>query len=280
MSTKSNIKKGTKSHTNKFNKNSTVNFLTNNHIFILGMHRSGTSCLTGILEENGLYLGETAPKHKYNKKGDQENIIAMEINECLLTQNNSSWYSPKEIEERYIPFEIKLKILKLKAKMLVKSRLNGHNWWGRKDPRSLFCLSAWINSQTTLIGTFRHPYKVASSLKRRGGEYNEVCGKFEIADLYKLWFTYNSKMIELYRERPFTLLNFDWDSSVYKDTISYFLQKIGMIETQMKSEFFDESLVNEKETKEIEDVRHRKLYEDLQKISEIEREKLAASFNI
>jgi len=42
-------------------------------ILILGMHRSGTSCLAGCLEEAGLYLGDVNLKAGFNKKGNREN---------------------------------------------------------------------------------------------------------------------------------------------------------------------------------------------------------------
>ena len=40
-------------------------------IFVLGMLRSGTSCLTGILEEAGLFLGDVKRKSRFNAKGNR-----------------------------------------------------------------------------------------------------------------------------------------------------------------------------------------------------------------
>ena len=45
----------------------------NEGVIILGMHRSGTSCLTGCLKEYGLHLGDVSESNKHNKKGNQEN---------------------------------------------------------------------------------------------------------------------------------------------------------------------------------------------------------------
>ena len=42
-------------------------------IVILGMHRSGTSCLAGCLEELGLHLGTVITSAPHNKKGNREN---------------------------------------------------------------------------------------------------------------------------------------------------------------------------------------------------------------
>ena len=41
-------------------------------VVILGMHRSGTSCLTGSLQDKGLYLGQVSQRGTFNKKGNRE----------------------------------------------------------------------------------------------------------------------------------------------------------------------------------------------------------------
>lgn len=41
-------------------------------VLILGMHRSGTSCLAGSLQEAGLYLGEVNTAAPHNAKGNRE----------------------------------------------------------------------------------------------------------------------------------------------------------------------------------------------------------------
>ena len=40
---------------------------------VLGMHRSGTSCLTGLLETSGLWLGEDS--HRNAGKGNLEGSL-------------------------------------------------------------------------------------------------------------------------------------------------------------------------------------------------------------
>ena len=42
-------------------------------ILMLGMHRSGTSCLTGIMQALGVHLGEVFTESTWNKKGNREN---------------------------------------------------------------------------------------------------------------------------------------------------------------------------------------------------------------
>lgn len=63
-------------------------------IMILGMHRSGTSCLAGSLQSAGLCLGSVSISNTYNPKGNRENSLIMLLNDELLNYNNSNWCSP------------------------------------------------------------------------------------------------------------------------------------------------------------------------------------------
>ena len=56
-------------------------------IAILGMHRSGTSCLTGSLQEAGLELGEHHTWNPYNRKGNRENQDFVDLHDAILAAN-------------------------------------------------------------------------------------------------------------------------------------------------------------------------------------------------
>jgi len=64
--------------------------------FVLGMHRSGTSYLTGILEEAGLWLGEVTRVSTFNAKGNRESPPLMRLNDAVLAANGGSWHCPPE----------------------------------------------------------------------------------------------------------------------------------------------------------------------------------------
>ena len=60
-------------------------------IAILGMHRSGTSCLTGCLQQMGLNLGKVSDFNEYNLKGNKEDdkiIIILEKKDKIKKINN------------------------------------------------------------------------------------------------------------------------------------------------------------------------------------------------
>ena len=44
-------------------------------LLILGMHRSGTSCLAGMLRDAGVFMGEVSEANAYNRKGNLEGCL-------------------------------------------------------------------------------------------------------------------------------------------------------------------------------------------------------------
>ena len=63
-------------------------------ISIIGMHRSGTSCLTGSLQSGGLFSGEVVEFAPFNKKGNRENLEIRSINDEVLAYSGGAWNNP------------------------------------------------------------------------------------------------------------------------------------------------------------------------------------------
>ena len=66
-------------------------------VVVLGMHRSGTSMITGLLQELGLHLGEPdtllAAAEAINDKGFYGRTQLFVINERLTREQSLEWYS-------------------------------------------------------------------------------------------------------------------------------------------------------------------------------------------
>lgn len=174
-------------------------------IIILGMHRSGTSCLTGCLKHFGLNFGNVSNKDKYNQKGNQENRDVSRFNESVLNFNQGSWQSPPDT---------KLNInesLKNKLNQLVLEYKKLSTPWGLKDPRMLLTYEIWkdVLPKHSFIGTYRHPLAVADSL------YSRENFPVDINKGLKLWEIYNSKLLELYDKNTFQIINFDLSDKDY-----------------------------------------------------------------
>lgn len=200
-------------------------------ICVLGMHRSGTSCLTGLLEDAGVYLGGVSKQNPHNRKGNQENLLIMRLHDDVLKDNSGGWDNPPQRDASWTDTQ--------KATLgTILEQYKGHPLWAFKDPRSLFTLSAWQQALPELayIGTFRHPGAVAQSLHRRG--------KMPAEQGFALWLRYNARLLELQTRYGFDLLCFDLEPEAYMQAVGKAFQRLGLDASHTSLAFFEESLRN------------------------------------
>ncbi|KIM07001.1 MAG: hypothetical protein KU28_07440 [Sulfurovum sp. PC08-66] len=138
-------------------------------ILVLGMHRSGTSALTGVLSLLDVYLGSELMEANFaNEKGYFENNILYKINEKLLGQINSSWndtfYDEEKLENISGLNELKIAL---------KSEFKYANTFAIKDPRLAYLFPIYkkvlkkLRIDIKIILPYRNPLEVANSLKKR-----------------------------------------------------------------------------------------------------------------
>jgi hypothetical protein len=103
-------------------------------IFIIGMHRCGTSLLSNCLIENGFSIGKTKNKDKdwQNPNGYFENDALHEIHNELLKFNNSDWLNINKQKMEYNNYFID------KYRNLLKTEFENDNLILIKDPRLTF----------------------------------------------------------------------------------------------------------------------------------------------
>ncbi len=157
-------------------------------LIVLGMHRSGTSALSGICHTLGIHMGETflEPTHD-NPRGYFEDIECVDIQERILKFFNITWDNYSLLPSGWhqlssmIPFRNELKALIAKR--------DSHSLWGIKDPRLCRLLPLWLDIFQELgfaphfLIPVRNPHEVTSSLIQRD--------QFRIHHGLMLWFVYN-----------------------------------------------------------------------------------------
>ncbi len=170
---------------------------------VLGMHRSGTSCLTGLLETCGLWTGVEERSARYNAKGNLEAPGIRAVNDEILEQCGGTWRDP--------PLEVTIDKVDTRPLAAALRPFHKHERWLLKDPRMLLTLDAWLPliPACQFIGTFRHPESVADSLAKRG----KLAVAHEVGR--SLWTRYNRILVQLHRERKFPLVNFDVEGDRY-----------------------------------------------------------------
>ncbi|MEO8215671.1 MAG: glycosyltransferase [Acidobacteriota bacterium] len=160
-------------------------------VAIAGMHRSGTSMVTKLLHEGGLYLGpaeDIAPAKEDNPDGFWENLRLVEINEEILGELGGAWDFPSPLPESWRSEE---KFLQLRAKAeMVLAPLRKHSRWGWKDPRNSLTIPFWSSLVPDLkvVVCVRNPLEVALSLHRR----NYLSYEMGLT----LWTIYNQRLLE------------------------------------------------------------------------------------
>lgn len=165
-------------------------------VFVLGMHRSGTSCLAGSLEACGLHLGDVRRTGRHNARGYFERRDVVRHHDQILALNRGSWFQP--------PRHVTVHPHHRQVLSGIADELDRHRPSGLKDPRLLLVLDEWltlVQPPHACVGTFRHPGAVVASLARRDGMRPEVAAR--------LWCDYNARLVERHRQVPFPLIEYD-----------------------------------------------------------------------
>jgi len=147
-------------------------------IIVIGMHRSGTSLVTRLLETMGLFVGS-------KKEGNHEAVFFQKLNEWILQQSGGAWDHPQPVKHLLSNQEIRALVVDYLRLMLnsprVISYLGLKNYlryrtpfrldipWGWKDPRNTFTLPLWLDlfPDAKIIHVYRHGVDVANSLMMR-----------------------------------------------------------------------------------------------------------------
>ena len=115
-------------------------------LFVVGMHRSGTSALCAALAAAGASFGEQllAPMQGVNDEGFWEDQELVAINEAILTANGCHWYNPLNwpSDDGWID--------KLPEALTARGRARLQSGFGQgpleavKDPRLCLTLPFWL----------------------------------------------------------------------------------------------------------------------------------------
>jgi hypothetical protein len=197
-------------------------------ICILGMHRSGTSCLTGSLQEAGLNLGQCHTWNPFNLKGNRENQDFVDLHNEILEANGGSWENPPENAKWSLQH-------KQRARELLANFAEAE-FVGFKDPRTLLVLEGWkeLTDSLEFVGIFRHPDAVADSLNRR----SNMARKEAIA----LWYTYNKYLYKEYKNHPFPILCFDDKQEIFEAKLNGLIEQLGLKAPCGPLQFYDHEL--------------------------------------
>jgi hypothetical protein len=167
-------------------------------VIILGMHRSGTSIVGGLMNKMGLSTGGPLIQPNFdNEKGFFERIDVVLQNDEIMRKQNT-YYSYRTAY--YDSLQGLRSVLTETGKFFNEGKHalaflnNPKNFpWMLKDPRLCITLRTWLpllSSIPSVLFTYRNPMDVALSMNTRETEH------FPIARGLKLWYIYNKRAIQ------------------------------------------------------------------------------------
>src|SRR5579885_3328643 len=144
-------------------------------LVVLGMHRSGTSALAGMLHHLGVALGpDLRPPSPDNPRGDWEHAGVVDIDQRLMVGLGWAWDDLRPLPEGCETAAPARRAAGELSALLARD-FAGAPLWGVKDPRLCRLLPLWrpllagLGARPCFILAVRHPAEVAGSLLRRDG---------------------------------------------------------------------------------------------------------------
>jgi len=186
-------------------------------LVVLGMHRSGTSALAGVLNLCGAHLPDKLkpPKIGVNPKGFFEPEAVLDLNVRLMRQLGGDWCHvdfavPSEgvVADEFVA----------DASATIATEYEGQPLIAIKDPRICMLAPLWRRAlvlagyRPAFVVPIRNPLEVAQSLHARGD--------MSIAEGLALWRTYMQRVVEFADTHDdvllvrYTELLDDWESVV------------------------------------------------------------------
>ncbi|GAW37224.1 chromosome partition protein Smc [Roseovarius sp. A-2] len=144
-------------------------------LIVLGMHRSGTSALAGVLAKMGADLPQDLmPANEFNPDGYFESLLAYKLNDALLGSAGSSWDDWHAVNTDWYGSPRKQEYI-LRAQEMLEQEFGAAGFFVLKDPRICRLVPFWSEVmaesgiEPLFVCTHRNPVEVAASLARRNG---------------------------------------------------------------------------------------------------------------
>lgn len=176
-------------------------------MLVLGMHRSGTSAVTGVLSR----LGAVEPKtllepNAGNPKGYSESRVVIEFNDRLLKFLGGAWFAVNTFDETSMSSSA-CEPFKQEALTIIQSEFGDSDFISLKDPRICRLAGFWLERlaeagyETKVVIPYRNPLEVAASLRKRNG--------FSLTYSLLLWLRYVLDAEAATRDYPRSFIGYD-----------------------------------------------------------------------
>ena len=175
-------------------------------VVVLGMHRSGTSALTGLVNLAGIPVGasdDLIEADSRNAKGYWESANLTDFQELLLRRLGGSWDAPPHLPPGW-ERSTRLLVEVGRARRVFRLVYGDAPIWTWKDPRTSLTLPFWrraLRPRLLAVIIHRHPLEVARSLSNRDG--------FETKRSLALWESYNRSLLTNAKGLPALVISYE-----------------------------------------------------------------------
>ena len=141
-------------------------------IFVIGMHRSGTSLTARLLNLMGAYFGPegvSTGANQENPKGFWERKDVRALNDMILHSAQAEWHRINDFSLDKVPQNTLADFDKKASRLLLE--LDAHRPWFLKEPRFCLTFPLWRKHLEVpiCIHVYRSPIQIAQSLRTRNG---------------------------------------------------------------------------------------------------------------
>lgn len=182
-------------------------------VLVLGMHRSGTSCVAGMLAAHGVVPAGSVVRNWDNARGHFEATAVVRLNEAVLAYNGGHWLSPPAAVRWTAAHAAERDAL-----LAIPSNL-------LKDPRTLLTLPFWLATALPLrlLGIVRAPLAVARSLSS--------WRQLPLATGVALWTAHNQALLTAHRMAgaSFPLLDFEQSHDDFLAAVEVAFTTLGLV---------------------------------------------------
>ena len=195
-------------------------------VLVIGMHRSGTSALTRVINLHGAVLGsDLLEAAADNRAGFWENEHVVRLHERVLALLGMSWDDPGELPPAW---QEKVREAGLFDELLalIQTQFGEAPLWAVKDPRLCRLLPLWLDAlaqldiEPKLVFALRHPAEVVGSLARRNG--------LSAATASMLWLRHLAEPEAASREVARCMVNYDALLADWRGTLAAITNKLQL----------------------------------------------------